>query len=105
MQKINRYRQLLFIMLLGYLSMAQDRPPVKPNLTVSSIMRDPKWIGNQPGDPYWSEDGKTVYFMWNPTNADADSLYQVSSRGGQTVKVPRTVRQQLPNRFGQYTRD
>ena len=105
MQKINRYHQLLFIMLLGYLSMAQDRPPVKPNLTVSSIMRDPKWIGNQPGDPYWSEDSKTVYFMWNPTNTDADSLYQIPARGGQAVKVPRTVGQQLPNRFGQYTRD
>lgn len=105
MKKANRYGQLLFVAFLGYLSMAQDRPPIKPNLTVSSIMRDPKWIGNQPGDPYWSEDSKTVYFMWNPANADADSLYQVSARGGQTSKVPRHVGQQLPNRFGQYTRD
>lgn len=105
MQKTNRSIQLLFIAVLGGLSMAQDRPPVKPNLTVNWIMRDPQWIGNQPGDPYWSEDGKTVYFMWNPVNAEADSLYQVSSRGGQATKVPAATRQQLASRFGRYTRD
>jgi dipeptidyl aminopeptidase/acylaminoacyl peptidase len=68
-------------------------------------MRDPKWIGNQPGEPYWSEDSRTVYFMWNPTNADADSLYQASRRGGQATKVPTAERQQLPSRLGPYTRD
>ncbi len=102
---MKRYVHFLIITILGYLSMAQDRPPAKPELTVSSIMRDPKWIGNQPSEPYWSEDGKTVYFMWNPANADADSLYQVSRRGGQTMKVPAMERLQLPSRSGQYTRD
>jgi len=103
----NNQRRLHFFLVavLGYLSMAQDRPATKPELTVSWIMRDPKWMGNLPGDPYWSEDGKKIYFVWNPTNTDADSLYQVSRRGGQPAKVPTAERQQLPSRFGQYTRD
>ncbi len=105
MQRTTRRFHFFLMGLLGCLSMAQDRPAVKPELTVSGIMRDPKWIGNQPGAPYWSEDGRTVYFMWNPANAEADSLYQVSKRGGQAVKVPTGEREQLPGRSGQYTRD
>jgi dipeptidyl aminopeptidase/acylaminoacyl peptidase len=99
------YIHLLIVAVAGYLAMAQDRPPAKPELTVSWIMRDPKWMGNQPGEPYWSEDSKTIYFMWNPANADADSLYQLSRRGGQATKVPTAEREQLPSRFGRYTRD
>jgi Tol biopolymer transport system component len=105
MQKKSRCWHFLLIALLGYLSMAQDRPPAKPTLTVDWIMRDPKWLGNLPGDPYWSENSRTVYFMWNPTNADADSLYQASRRGGKPVKVPTAERLKLPSRFGRYTRD
>ncbi len=105
MRKTSRRLHFLLMAFLGCLSLAQDRPPAKPTLTVEWIMRDPKWLGNLPGDPYWSEDGRTVYFMWNPTNADADSLYQVSRRGGQPTKVPTLERQQLPSRFGQYARD
>ncbi|HRK72878.1 MAG TPA: prolyl oligopeptidase family serine peptidase [Rhodothermales bacterium] len=49
-------------------------------LTVGKIMRDPKtWIGAWPGMPYWAEDGKTVYFNWNPKGKyRADSLYKTS---------------------------
>src|SRR5687768_16223431 len=35
-------------------------------LTVEKIMRDPKWIGVYPSNISWSEDGKQVYFNWNP---------------------------------------
>ncbi|MDZ7343605.1 MAG: prolyl oligopeptidase family serine peptidase [candidate division KSB1 bacterium] len=101
----NRLSHLIVIALLSCLALAQDFPRSKPTLTVDWIMRDPKWMGNYPGNPYWAEDGRTLYFPWNPTNDDADSLYQVSRQGGQPVKVPPAVRRQLPNRFGEYTRD
>ncbi len=105
MRKTSRRLHFLLMAFLGCLSLAQDRPPAKPTLTVEWIMRDPKWLGNLPGDPYWSEDGRTVYLMWNPTNADADSLYQVSRRGEQPTKVPTAERQQLPSRVGRYARN
>lgn len=105
MQRKNHHSHLFIITLLGCLSLAQDRPPAKPTLTVDWIMRDPKWMGNFPDTPYWSEDGRTVYFMWNPANTDADSLYQVSRRGGEPTKVPPAERRQLPSRLGRYSRD
>ncbi len=105
MGKTNRCLHLLLVAFLGYLSLAQDRPPAKPPLTVDWIMRDPKWMGNFPGTPYWSEDGRTVYFMWNPANTDADSLYQVLRRGGEPTKVPPAERRQLPSRLGRHSRD
>jgi Tol biopolymer transport system component/predicted esterase len=105
MKRKNRRIHLFVIALFGCLSLAQDNPRTKPVLTVDWIMRDPKWMGNLPGDPYWSEDGRNVYFMWNPTNDDADSLYQVSRRESQTVRVPPAERQKLPTRIGEYSRD
>ncbi len=35
-------------------------PPAGPSL--EQIMADPDWIGNPPEDPYWSDDGKSVYY-------------------------------------------
>lgn len=47
-------------------------------LTVDKIMRDPKWIGSSPSNPFWSADGKYLFFNWNPDNAPADSLYYIT---------------------------
>ncbi|HDL18614.1 MAG TPA: S9 family peptidase, partial [Bacteroidetes bacterium] len=73
-------------------------------LSVDLIMRNPKWIGSSPGDPYWSEDSKRIYFMWNPEGAESDSLYVVSARGGQPRKVTAAEQKKLPSRFGVYNR-
>ncbi len=47
-------------------------------LTVEKIMRDPKWIGASPSNPYWSADGKFLFFNWNPEKALSDSLYFIT---------------------------
>ena len=31
-------------------------------LTLEQIMADPDWIGNPPEDPYWADDGRSVYY-------------------------------------------
>jgi dipeptidyl aminopeptidase/acylaminoacyl peptidase len=31
-------------------------------LTLEQIMADPDWIGNPPEDPYWSDDGRSIYY-------------------------------------------
>lgn len=41
-------------------------------------MRDQKWIGTSPSNIYWSADGRYLFFNWNPTGADADSLYYIT---------------------------
>ena len=41
-------------------------------------MQDPKWIGTSPSDPYWSWDGKYLFFSWNPEKAVSDSIYYIT---------------------------
>ncbi len=54
---------------------AQSQPG---QLTVAKIMQDPKWIGTSPSSPFWSPDGKYLYFYWNPDKAPSDSLYYIT---------------------------
>ena len=60
------------IFLTGSVTYAQQ---AASPLTVSMIMRDPKWIGTSPDGVFWGTDSKTFYFKWNPDKAMADSLY------------------------------
>lgn len=56
-------------------------------LTVEKIMRDPRWMGSSPSSPSWSNDGKRLFFMWNPDKAPADSLYYISLTDKKPVKA------------------
>lgn len=56
-------------------------------LTVEKIMRDPKWIGTSPDNLFWSTDGQTVYFNWNPEKSPADSLYAITLKKHTPVKT------------------
>ncbi len=80
-----------------------DTPTVRTQLTVETIMQDPKsWIGTSPSNPYWSDDSKTLYFNWNPDKNKSDSLYKVTFTGGKTIvasqpqKVAPAERRLLP---------
>ncbi len=77
-----------------------NKDPLK--LTVDLIMRDPVWIGSSPGNPYWSEDSKNIYFRWNPEQAESDSLYMISRKGGKPRKVTFAEREKLSPRSGDY---
>ncbi len=78
----------------------------KIELDVATIMQDPKtWVGSSPNRPFWSEDSKWIYFSWNPESVDADSLYKISARGGQAIKLTREERQQVIPGSGVYSRD
>ena len=51
-------------------------------LTVDKIMREPaQWLGASPSNVYWGEDGRRIYFNWNPGKNRRDSLYQVAPTG------------------------
>ena len=87
----------LFVSFVQFIN-AQTSP-----LSVKKIMQDPKtWIGSSPSNPFWSEDGKTLYFNWNPEANPGDSLYKVSANGGTAVKVSLAERKNLPSRAGNY---
>jgi len=91
-------KKIFFLLLIGFSVEAQQLAP----LTVEKIMRDPKWIGTAPSNFFWSEDGKEIYFQWNPEKLPGDSLYKVSTTNLSPVKVTAAERRKLPSVFGQY---
>ena len=38
-------------------------------LTIKKIMQGDDFVGHLPSDPQWSTDGQTLYFNWNPEQA------------------------------------
>lgn len=62
-------------------------------LTVEKIMRDPKWIGTSPANPYWSLDGKSLFFNWNPEQAVSDSVYYINPNNLTPRKTTADMRQ------------
>ena len=90
-------------------ALAQSATPAAPApgplgpLTVEKIMREPAdWMGGLPSEAYWSEDGRRIYFQWNPDRARHDSLYETTPTGGTPRKVPLAVQRQLPPARGEY---
>ena len=79
---------ILFLLFLSSSVFAQEGE--KPRLSVEQIMQDPKvWLGTSPSDLEWSEDGKNLYFYWNPEKAPGDSLYRLSLKS-------KEIREALP---------
>ena len=70
-------RKIFFILLIATwcTGHAQEQPAP---LSVEKIMQDPKWIGSSPSSPYWSPDGKYLFFFWNPDKAPSDSIYYIT---------------------------
>lgn len=75
---------ILFLIAFSINSFAQQK---LGKLTVEKIMRDPKWIGSSPSNPFWSADGNSLYFNWNPDKAPADSLYYITPDNKTPVKA------------------
>ena len=74
-------------------------------LVLTEIMQGYDWIGSSPQGVFWSEDSKSLYFQWNPTDAPSDSLYEYPIEGGEIEKLSRSERLALPSRGGEYTQD
>lgn len=58
--------RILLVFLFSF-TLLQNNHGQQSELTVQKIMQDPKsWVGTSPSNPFWSEDGQTLYFNWNP---------------------------------------
>ena len=73
-------------------------------LSLDKIMQGDKWIGHQPGTPYWSSDSRNIYFQWNPENNHSDSLYKYDLRNSKINKVRQQERRELPPQGAVYTK-
>ncbi|WP_019946223.1 S9 family peptidase [Hymenobacter aerophilus] len=97
----HRYLLPLAALLLAGSARAQQLAP----LTVEKIMRDQaQWLGTSPSNISWADDGKAIYFSWNPEKARRDSLYRIAPGGGTARKVSLREQVGLPATEGEYDR-
>ncbi len=72
-------------------SLAQVPATISDNdefeLSVANIMRGPELVGTSPSQLRWSLDGRTLYFLWKPVEAERQGLYRVSRDGGVPERV------------------
>ena len=100
-------RRLVIIVTLVFAAgpwIAADQRPAAPTpmLTVDSIMRGPKLVGNPPSAVRWSKDSSKVYFTWQKAadersatyvvNSDGSGLRQLSAEESRNLDVPPTGR-------------
>ncbi|WP_017729848.1 S9 family peptidase [Nafulsella turpanensis] len=82
-------KSLKMILLLLFMSSgiyAQEKE--RPELSVQQIMQDPKiWIGTAPSGLEWAEDGRNLFFYWNPKKAAGDSLYKINLRSRKIMEA------------------
>jgi dipeptidyl aminopeptidase/acylaminoacyl peptidase len=65
------------LLLLPILLLLITKVTAQSTLTVEYIMRNPQWMGTFPSAPYWSEDGRQIFFQYNLDKDPADSLYKI----------------------------
>jgi len=88
---------LLCSLLLSLSHTGHSQTTTTEKLTVEKIMRDPKWIGSSPSDPFWSQDGKYLFFKWNPGKAPDDSLYYITREDHHPQKAPYSLLRSIVN--------
>jgi len=70
-------------------------------LTLEWISLDSyKSVGMSPSRIHWSEDGKRIYFLWNPDKEKDAQLYWVTPEGGPPTRVAEEDRWKLPEGRG-----
>jgi dipeptidyl aminopeptidase/acylaminoacyl peptidase len=64
---------------------------INPNqLSLEQIMADPDWIGNEPTNAYWSDDGQTVFYSQKQSSSALSNLVSKSfddSNNGQIIEL------------------
>src|ERR1051325_5092365 len=87
----------LFMFAFLFCYIVSSAQPKLDRLTVEKIIRDPKWIGTSPSNVYWSADGNSLYFNWNPDNGAADSIYSITLADHKPSKVPQQRQNIIPD--------
>jgi dipeptidyl aminopeptidase/acylaminoacyl peptidase len=85
--RVPHMRRILLIVTLVLAAVpftaAQEKPSATPAamLTVDSIMRGPKLVGNPPSAIRWSKDSSRIYFSWQKAADDRSATYVVNKDG------------------------
>ncbi|MGP1665141.1 MAG: TolB family protein, partial [Rhodanobacter sp.] len=65
---------------------ATDLPAASP-LNLETVMANPDWIGHAVERPYWSVDGRQLYYSLKRDDSPVRDLYRVDPSSAQSVKL------------------
>jgi dipeptidyl aminopeptidase/acylaminoacyl peptidase len=68
-------------------AMAQTAAPAPAPLDMETIMANPEWIGAGVESPYWSVDGRSLYYSLKRDGSKVRDLYRVDAASGQSEKL------------------
>ncbi len=78
--------------------------PIAAELSVEAIMaRD--WIGTPPEDPWWSDDGRSVFYRQRRAGSDIVDIYRVEVATGRTEGLAPAELGQVEGPGGSWSRD
>src|SRR5215472_2311099 len=83
-------RQMLFAGLaaLAALPAAALSPPAPGGLLdLETVMANPDWIGAAVESPYWSVDGRSLYYALKRDGSKVRDLYRVDVASGQSTRL------------------
>jgi hypothetical protein len=72
---------------LTVLPAAAVTPPASGSLDLETIMANPDWVGHAVEDPYWSVDGRSIYYSLKRDGSPVHDLYRVDPASGQNTKL------------------
>ena len=82
-------RRLLLAGLIAFtiLPAAAETAPSAPKLDLETIMANPDWMGHAVETPYWSADGRTLYYRLKRDGSPVRDLYRVDPASGGSTKL------------------
>jgi dipeptidyl aminopeptidase/acylaminoacyl peptidase len=82
-------RRLLLAALVAFtvLPVAAATLPTSGALDLETVMASPDWIGQAVEQPYWSVDGRQLYYALKRDGSQVRDLYRVDPAGGQGVQL------------------
>jgi dipeptidyl aminopeptidase/acylaminoacyl peptidase len=82
-------RRLLLATLAAFavLPVAAATLPAASSLDLETIMANPDWIGQAVESPYWSVDGRSLYYSLKRDGSPVRDLYRLDPASGQGMKL------------------
>ena len=82
-------RRLLLagLIALAVLPVAAETPSTTTRLDLETIMANPDWMGQAVENPYWSVDGRSIYYSLKRDGSTVHDLYRVDPASGSNTKL------------------
>ena len=98
-------KKLLFALFLVVAFSVNAQKDNRSSLSIKQIMQGDDFVGHLPSSVHWGEDGKNIYFDWNPENAYSDSLYVYNLGSKKIEKVDFDTEYNLPSPYFTYNKE